>query len=253
MTSITSMTTARKAALAAGLLYLATFLFSIPALGFYDGVLNDAGFVHGAGTDGGVLWGALFEILTALTGIGTAAVLYPIIKAHGRTGAIGFVASRTLEAAAIFVGVIAVLGVYTLRQDLAGTDPDGLTAAANALLAIKDWSFLLGPGILPVLNALCLATVLRRSGLVPRAIPTLGLIGAPILLASSTGTLFGAWDQVSGPALLFALPIAAWELSLGVWLTVKGFRTPTPEAPETSETLETPSTRAVPVLAGAVA
>jgi hypothetical protein len=217
----------RKVALAAGLLYIATFVFSIPALGFYDDVLNDPNFVHGSGNDSGVLWGGLFEIITALTGIGTAVVLYPVIRRHGRTGAIGFVASRTLEAAAIFVGVMSVLGVYTLRQDFAGTDEVGLTAAANALLAVKDWSFLLGPGVMAVINALCLATVLYRSQLVPRIIPTIGLIGAPILLASDMATLFGAWDQVSGPAMLFALPIAAWEFSLGVYMTVKGFRTGT--------------------------
>jgi hypothetical protein len=147
-TTTTSMSPMRKTALAAGLLYIATFVFSIPALGFYDGVLNNADFVHGAGNDSGVLWGALFEIITALTGIGTAVVLYPVIKRHGPTGAVGFVASRTLEAAAIFVGVMSVLGVYTLRQDFAGSDAAGLTATAHALVAVKDWSFLLGPGIM---------------------------------------------------------------------------------------------------------
>ncbi len=231
------MSPLRKTALAAGLLYIATFVFSIPALGFYDGVLNNPDFVLGAGSDSGVLWGALFEVITALTGIGTAVVLYPVIKRHGPTGAIGFVASRTLEAAMIFVGVISLLGVYTLRQDLAGTDAAGLTTTADALVAVKDWTFLLGPGLMAAINALCLATVLYRSRLVPRIIPTIGLIGAPILLASSTATLFGAWDQVSAPALLCALPIAAWEFSLGVWLTVKGFRTsPITEIPAPAAT-----------------
>jgi hypothetical protein len=225
------MSPMRKTALAAGLLYLATFVFSIPALGFYDGVLNNADFVHGAGSDSGVLWGAMFEIITALTGIGTAVVLYPVIKRHGPTGAVGFVASRTLEAAAIFVGVMSVLGVYTLRQDFAGTDAAGLTTAAHALIAVKDWSFLLGPGIMAVINALFLATVLRRSGLVPRIIPTIGLIGAPILLASSTASLFGAYDQVSSSAVFGALPIAAWEFSLGVYMTFKGFK-PSPVTDE---------------------
>jgi hypothetical protein len=227
-TTRTPMPRTRKLALGAGLLYLATFIFSIPALGFYDGVVNDVNFVHGAGTSGGVLWGAIFEIITALTGIGTAVMLYPIVRRHGRHNAVGFVASRTLEAAMIFVGILALLAVYTLRQDLGGTDAAGLDAVTHGLVALHDWTFLLGPGIMPAINALFLATVLRRSGLVPRIIPTLGLIGAPVLLASSTGTLFGAWDQVSGPAMLFALPIAAWEFSLGVWLTVKGVRAGAP-------------------------
>jgi hypothetical protein len=225
-TARTPMTPLRKAALAAGLFYIATFVFSIPALAFYDGVLNDPGFVTGAGSDRGVLWGAMFEVITALTGIGTAVALYPIIRRHGPMNAVGFLASRTLEAATIFVGIISVLAVYTLRQDLGATDAVGLSTTTDALLAMKDWTFLLGPGLMAVINALCLATVLRRTGLVPRLIPSLGLIGAPLLLASSTATLFGAWDQVSTPALLFALPIAAWELSLGVYLAVKGVRAP---------------------------
>jgi hypothetical protein len=223
-TTDTPMTADRKAALAAGLFYIATFVFSIPALGFFDGVLNDPSFVNGAGGDSGVLWGSIFDVLTGLTGIGTAIALYPVIRRHGPANAVGFVASRTLEAAAIFVGVMAVLGVYTLRQDFAGTDTAGLATTAHALVAVKDWSFLLGPGVMSAVNALCLATVLYRTGLVPRIIPTLGLIGAPVLLVSSTASIFGAWEQVSGPAMLMALPIAAWEFSLGVYMTVKGFR-----------------------------
>ena len=181
------MSPLRKTALAAGLLYLATFIFSIPALAFYDGVLNNPDFVNGAGNSTGVLWGAIFEVITALTGIGTAVVLYRVLRRHGPSGAIGFVASRTLEAAMIFVGVVSVLGVYTLRQDFAGTDTAGLTTTAHSLIAIKDWTFLLGPGVMPAINALCFATVLYRSRMVPRIIPTIGLIGAPLLLAVRGG------------------------------------------------------------------
>ncbi|MGH9277357.1 MAG: DUF4386 domain-containing protein [Acidimicrobiales bacterium] len=192
-TSKPPMDATRKAALAAGLFYIGTFVFSIPALGLYDGVVNDPNFVLGAGSDQGVLWGGLLEVLTALTGIGTAVALYPVIKRYGPGRAIGFVASRTLEAAMIFTGVVAVLAVYTLRQDLAGTDAGTLTTTASALVAVKDWTFLLGPGVMPAINALCFATIMYRSRLVPRWIPTLGLIGAPLLLVSSTASLFGAW------------------------------------------------------------
>jgi len=217
----------RKAALYAGLFYIGTFVFSIPALGLYDGVVNDPNFVLGAGSDQGVLWGALIEILTALTGIGSAVALYSVLKRYGPGRAVGFVASRTLEAAMILTGVLAVLGVYTLRQDFAGgSDAAALTTSAGALVAVKDWSFLLGPGIMPAINALCFATIMYRTGLVPRWIPTVGLIGAPLLVAFSTASLFGAWDQVSAAGMLMALPIATGEFSVGVYMAVKGFRTP---------------------------
>jgi hypothetical protein len=222
----------RKATLAAGLFYLATFVFSIPALALYDGVLDDPRFVLGGPGGSGVLWGGLIEVITALTGIGTAVALYPVLRRHGPGRAIGFVASRTLEAAMIFTGVLAVLSVVTLRHDVtAGSDPAAATTTAGALVAIKDWTFLLGPGVMPAINALCFATIVYRSRLVPRWIPTVGLVGAPLLLVSSTATLFGGWEQVSTPAFALALPIAAWELSVGIHMLVKGFRPAAVPAP----------------------
>lgn len=216
----------RKAALAAGLFYVATFVFSIPALGLYGDAIDDPGWVLGTGSDGGVLWGGLFEVLTGLTGIGTAVAVYPILRRYAPSRALGFVGARILEAAIITAGVFAILAVYTLRQDLAGADPVALTTTATALVAVRDWSFLFGPGVMAVINALCFATVLRQTGLVPRWIPTVGLIGAPMLLVSSAGVLFGAWEQVSVGAMVLVLPIATWELSVGIHLIVKGFRFP---------------------------
>jgi hypothetical protein len=234
------MDAVRKATLISGVFYIATFVFSIPALGLYKGVLDDPNFVLGAGSSHGVLWGGLIEVLTGLTGIGTAAVLYPVLKRHGGGRAVGFVVSRTLEAAMIFSGVLAVLAVYTLRQDFTGGDTASLTTTAHALVAIKDWTFLLGPGVMPAINALCFASLLYQSRLVPRWIPTLGLIGAPMLLASSTATLFGAFDQVTTTSMLLALPIATWEMSIGIYMIVKGFKSvKAPQAPEVIELADT--------------
>jgi hypothetical protein len=222
---IARMTPLRRTALVAGVLYLVTFAASIPALGLYDGVLNDPAFVHGAGSGDAVAWGAMLEMILGIAGIGTAVVLYPVLRLWSRTLALGFVTARTLEAAMIFTGVVSLMSVLTLRQDAAGADPATLDTTAQALVAIHDWTFLLGPGLMAVVNALCFGTIMYRSGLVPRIIPAVGLIGAPILLASDLATLFGVHDQVSATALLAVLPIAAWEFSIGMWMTVKGFRT----------------------------
>ena len=225
-TTRTPMSADRKAALAAGLFYIGTFLFSIPALAFYGDAIKDSNWVLGAGSGGGVLWGGLFELLTGLTGIGSAVAVYPVIKCYGPSRAAGFIGTRVLEAAIITTGVLAILSVYTMRQDLAGTDPTALTTTASALIAVRDWSFLFGPGVMAVCNALCFASVLRQSRLVPRWIPTLGLIGAPVLLTSTLITYFGGWEQVSAPAMIMVLPIATWEMSVGIYMTFKGFRTP---------------------------
>jgi hypothetical protein len=221
------MTSTRKTALVAGVLYLITFAASIPALGLYDTILNQPTFVLGGGSHTSVLWGAVGEIITALAGIGTAVVLFRILKRQSETLALGFVTTRVLEAAMIFTGVLSLLAIVTLRQDVAGTaaaHPASLLTTDRALVAVHDWTFLLGPGLMAPLNALCFAPILYRSRLVPRIIPTIGLVGAPLLLLSFVATLFGAWEQVSVPAMLMTLPIAAWEFSVGVYMAVKGFR-----------------------------
>jgi len=235
------MTPMRKTALVAGVLYLITFVTSIPAVAFYDKVLHNHAYVLGAGPDGGVVWGALLEVILGFAGIGTAVVLYPVAKRYSETAALGFVAARVVETAMIFVGVISLLAVSTLRQSVAGAagaDAGALVTAGHSLVALHNWTLLLGPGVIPAVNALCLGYVMYRSGLVPRIIPTIGLIGAPILLASATAALFGAWAQFSTPAGLLAFPIALWEFSLGVWMTVKGFRTP--EAPSDATSTSAP-------------
>jgi hypothetical protein len=215
----------RKIALAAGVLYLATFATSIPALGLYDTALNDVAFLSGAGSEGSVQLGAFLEMLCGITGIGTAVVLYPIVRRVDRTRAVGFVASRTLEAAVISVGIISMLAMVALRHDVAaGTDVASVTGSWHVLVGLHDVSFTLGPGYMPAFNALCLAYVMRKTGLVPRVIPTIGLVGAPLLFISTTVTLFGGWESVSAPAMLMALPIAAWEFSVGVYMAVKGFQ-----------------------------
>jgi hypothetical protein len=215
----------RKTALVAGVLYLVTFVGSIPALPLYHDILNDPNYLLGGASDTGVLWGAIGEVICALAGIGTAVALYPVAKRHSETAALGFVTARVLEASMIFVGVLSVLSLVTLHDTGASAAEAGsMLNTGRSLIALHDWTFLLGPGIIPAVNALCIATVMYRTDLVPRIIPSIGLIGAPILLASGTATLFGAWDQVSGPATLFALPVAAWEFSFGVYMTFKGFK-----------------------------
>jgi hypothetical protein len=147
--------------------------------------------------------------------------LYPVVKRQNEGVALGFVGSRTLEAAIIVTGVIALLSVVTLRQAGAGADA---LVASQTLVAVYDWTFLFGPGFMACVNALLLGSLLYRSGLVPRIIPLVGLMGAPLLFASDLAVMFGIWEQVSLPAGIATVPIALWEVSLGVWLVVKGFK-----------------------------
>ena len=214
------MSPLRKTAFVAGALYLLTFV-SIPTLALYNGVLHDPKYIIGPGPDTAVILGAILEMIVALACIGTAVALYPVVKRQNEGVALGFVGSRVLEAATIVACVVSVLSIVTLRQ--AGVGAEALVTG-HALVALHDRVFLLGQGLLPAMNAVLLGSLLYKSRLVPRVLPLLGFIGAPLLVASDIGTLFNLWGQISSVSAVAALPIALWEFSLGVWLVVKGFK-----------------------------
>ena len=217
----------RRISLTAGVLYLITFV-SIPTLALYKPVKDNVGaFILGAGSDTGVLWGALSEVIVGLAGTGTAVVLYPVAKRVSQTAALGFVTARVVETSLIFVGVVSMLTILTLRTDVAGTagaNPASLVTSGHILLANYTWTFLLSQSLMPVFCDLLLGYVLYRSALVPRFLPIIAFIGAPLLLISDIAIFFGAYSNVSPVAVVAAVPVAAFELTLGIWLIVKGFK-----------------------------
>ena len=218
------MSSLRKTALAGGVFYVLTFLASIPAVFLLSPVLNDPGYIVSAGADTQVTLGAFLDLVTALTGIGTAVALFPVVKRQSEALALGFVTTRSFEAAVIIIGVVSLLAVVTLRQPGAtGAEANSLVITGHALVAVRNWTFLLGPNVMAGLNALLLGTLMFKSRLVPRVIPAIGLIGAPLILAVTFATMFGLTEHGS-PWWVLAAPIFVWELSLGVYLVVKGFR-----------------------------
>jgi Domain of unknown function (DUF4386) len=227
------LSSTRRTALIAGIFFALTFIASIPAVLLYDPVLNDADFIVGGGADTRVSLGAFFEVILVIANIGTAIVLFPILKRQNDAVALGYVAARIVESTIIAVGIISLLSIVTLRQDLAGEAGHrfSLITAGESLVAFHDWTFLLGPGFsVGVGNGLLLGYLMYTSGLVPRRMALLGLVGGPLLLVSSTAVLFGAFEQLSPWAFLLTLPEIAWELSLTIWLIAKGFR-PSPILP----------------------
>src|SRR3954452_13994599 len=220
------MTPLRKTALVAGIFYLITFV-SIPTLALYGTLKTDQGFITSAGSSTAVLWGAFLEVIVALAGIGTAVALFPVIKRQNEGMALGFAAVRTLEAAMIFTGVLSLLTLVHLRQGVgtaAGLDKSSLVTTGASLVSVYNGTLLIGQTLMPCLSAVLVGTLMYRSGLVPRAIPLLGLIGAPLLLASTIAVFFGVIEQISALPLIATVPIALWELSLGLWMTFKGFK-----------------------------
>ena len=208
-----------------GVLFALTFVTSIAGLLLYDPVLNDPDYILGGGADTRIQLGALCEIFLAITNIGTAIVLWPIVRRQSQTLALSFVASRVVESIVILVGAISLLSVLTLREDLAGpgADAGSLTVAGQSLVAIHDWAFLFGPGFCVGVNGLVLGYLFLTSGLVPRQIAMFGVVGGPLIFASSIAVLFGAYEQ-DGAHFLFAIPEIAFEVSITVYTIWKGFR-----------------------------
>jgi Domain of unknown function (DUF4386) len=242
------MDSARKTALVAGIFYLITFI-SIPTLGLYGPVSNHRNWILGSSGHTAVLVGGLLEVIVALAGIGTAVTLYPILKRQNESLALGFVTSRLLEGTMIFAGVVSLLSLVTLTHGpggAAGPNAAALVATGASHVAVYHWTFLLGQSLMPAINAILLGTLLYQSRLVPRALPILGLIGAPLLLTADIATMFGGIGQHSTWALLGALPVAVWELSLGIWLVVKGFK-PSPITTEMTATDSAPARHDVTV------
>src|SRR3984957_16673005 len=216
------MTSTRKTALVAGACYLIPFV-SIPPLALYGPVKSHRDWILGSGGHTGVLVGGFLEVIVALAGIGTAVTLYPVVKRQNEGAALGFVTARVLEAGMIFTGVVSLLSLVTLRQDLggaAGANAAALVTIGASHVAVYNWTFLLSQSLMPAFNALLLGSLLYRSRLVPRIIPVIGLIGAPFLICTVIATLLGGFKL--GSPQLAAVPVAAWELSLGVWLVGEG-------------------------------
>jgi len=207
--------------------FIITIVASIPALLLYDPVLNDTKYILGAGADMLIRMGAFLEIVTVLANIGTAVALFSVARRQHEGFAISYVASRVVESHPHRRRLISLLSVMTLQ---AGRQRRGrhrsLVVAGQSLVALHDWTFLLGPGFCaPIGNGLILGYLMYSSGLMPRRLATLGLIGGTVGVASATATLLGLYDQVSVWAFLAIIPEFAWEASVGIVLTVKGFST----------------------------
>lgn len=217
----------RRTALVTGVLFLITYLTSISAKFAFYPPFFEADYILGAGGDGQLAWGALVEVILIVANIGTAVVLYPVLRRQNETLALGFVTARVMESVFIAVGILAVLTTVTLRQDVAftGADDGALSVVGSALAEMQEWTFILGPGfVVGVGNGLLLGYLMYRSGLVPRGMAWLGLVGGSLICVAGAAMVLGVIELGSTWQVLATVPEFFWELSLGVYLIVKGFK-----------------------------
>ena len=218
------MDSMRKTALAVGVLFILTFITSIGAVIAYGPVLSDPNYITGAGADGRVFFGAFLELMLILTNIGCAVVLFPLLKRQNEALALSYVTARLVECTFILVGLLSLLAIVTLRQGAAGEDAGSLVLIGKTLKAIKDWTFLLGPGFTDGIGTgLILGWLMYRSGVVSRRMALFGVVGGPLLVASGIAVLMGVIPQGSPAQSIVTIPEIVWEAFLGLWLTFKGF------------------------------
>jgi len=224
------MTSFRKTALVGGLLYLITFVGSIASAMLVGPALNDPAYILGAGADQQIGLAGIFELVNVFALIGCGIAFFSVVKKVHEGLAIGYLATRLFEGAIITVSVVSLLSIMTLHQQVAaGADGEGLVPVAAALVAVRNWAIVIGSNMAPF-NALMLGTALYRARLVPRAIPALGLIGAPILIAWVAAKILGLSEPGTPFHIVAVMPFFFWELALGLWLTFKGFNERSPLA-----------------------
>ncbi|WP_270889955.1 DUF4386 domain-containing protein [Pedococcus sp. 5OH_020] len=220
--------TTRRAATIVGWMFVLTYVTSISAKVWFYPPLFDGNYITGPGEDSRVLWGAFAEAILIIANIGSATALYTVVKHRYPNLGLSFIAARIMESVFIGVGILTVLTVVTLRQDYAAANEQataGLTAVGDALLAIQHWTFNLGPAfVVGVGNGCVLGWMMFRTGLVPRRLAVLGLIGGPLIVASGSAAVLGLIEPGGALQQLTATPEFFWELGLGIYLIVKGFK-----------------------------
>jgi len=223
------MSSLRKTALLVGILFLITYITSIPAkFSLYPPLLEDPANLASIGPDTLASWGALAEMILIIANIGTAVALFPVLRRRFPGLALGFVTARVMESVFIAVGILSVLSIITLRQDFAasgGTDGAALVTAGQAFVTLQEWTFQLGPGfVVGVGNGILLGYMLYRSNLVPRGMAILGLVAGPLVCLSGAAVILGLIEGGSAVQILACMPEFFWELILGIYLIVKGFK-----------------------------
>jgi hypothetical protein len=219
------MSSSRRTAQIFGVLFLATFVFSIGGLALYHPILHPAAFMAGTGGDTRVRLGVFCEVLLIVANVGTAVVVFPIFRRQNETLALGYVTARLVECTFIAIGVVCLLAVVTLRGKAGGAHPGSLVQDARTLVAVRDFTFVLGPGfIVGIGNGLILGYLMYTSGLMPRGLAILGLIAGPLICLSGLAVVLNIFDKGGAAVGIATIPEFIWELSLGIYPIVKGFK-----------------------------
>ncbi|SDN08257.1 protein of unknown function [Psychrobacillus sp. OK028] len=216
----------QKSAKIVGVLFFVAAISAVIGLLLYDPILNGSDYlVQGSEYSTQIALGALMELILVVSVIGTATTMFPILKKYNETLALWHVSFRFLEAVIIAFGIISVLSLLTLSQNFVAEGPvdsSSYQASSILLIAIHDWTFMLGPLFMLGINTIVYSYIFYKTNLVPRPLAILGMSGAMFVFVNAVLVLFGVVEQLSAWGIL-ALPVAAFEMILAGWLLIKGF------------------------------
>jgi hypothetical protein len=221
------MNTNRDIAIIVGVLYILAAITAIIGFALYQPILCDPEYIiKGSTNETRVIWGAFNELILAFSVIGISVMMFPIVNKENESIAIGYVSFRLLEAAIIITGIISLLSIVTLSQ-MFGTakasDTSSYLTAGKLLVSVHNRTFLLGPNLALGPSTLLMSYFLFESKLVPRFISVLGFAGGSLIFTYAVLVMFSVFLQVSVWGAILAFPVFAYEMSLAVWLLVKGF------------------------------
>ena len=219
----------RRIGIVVGALFIVATVGSILGSVALGSVLDGPDYlVNVAAHESRVILAVLLFLVAASSAFATAFLLFPILRRHSEGLAAGYVGIRGFENVFYVAGVVGLLIMLTVSQ----TDAVGTTGASDlpsmgaALLALHDWSVLIGTLIFFALGSLTINYVLYRSGLVPRWLSLWGIVGAVLVFSYGLLGILGVDTGLGSPFMLLAMPIALQEMVFAVWLIVKGFNRP---------------------------
>jgi hypothetical protein len=221
------MNSDRKAAKIVGVLFILAAVTAVIGLNLYDPILNGPDYLlKGSEHANQIILGAVMELILVVSAVGTATTMFPLLRQYNETIALWHVCFRFLEAIIITIGVISVLSLLTLSREFVAAgapDPSSFHSSGIILKAIHDWTFMLGPLFMLGINTVMYSYIFYKTKLVPRFISILGMTGASCVFICSLFVMFGVFPQISFWGAVLAVPVAANEMILAVWLIVKGF------------------------------
>lgn len=209
-----------------GWFFIAAAVSSIIGLKLYDPILNESNFLLSASNNySQIVFGAVNELILCVTATGTGIMLFPLLKRYNERMALGYLSFRLLEVVFIMIGTISVLTALAVSENYANgviRDKDNAQNLMLTFIYLHKWTFMLGPNFMLAINTFLYSYVFSKSNVVPKNLARLGISASLLIMLAAILEMFGVIQQISIWGILLALPVALYEMTLAIWLIVKG-------------------------------